>query len=366
MSVQNPPFPANCQTTAMGIMPHTDVERALELALGLDIPFWPQLPNVSFYEDMYAQASEHFPGVRVDPDGRKIGFDMALFEQEVAGPYLESLELPETFNLSRRYSSVYQRFLDLDLTRYTAIRGQMVGPVSFGFRVTDGERKPIIYDDGVRAILFDFLRQKANAQYRQLRERNEHAFVWLDEPGLGWVFSGMTGYNDVQARADYQELLAGLEGPRGLHLCASVNLPYLLEMGSDILSFDAYQIDKMPSGYTEAVGAFLERGGIISWGIVPTDSDGQERETPQSLAGKLAGYWGVVARETGLPLGRIARQSLVAPARCMLKNVGNVGAAGEAESQGDRTHQATTEERLVETGFEYTRLLSRLLQERYL
>ena len=26
----------NCQTTAMGIMPHTDVKRAIELALSLD------------------------------------------------------------------------------------------------------------------------------------------------------------------------------------------------------------------------------------------------------------------------------------------------------------------------------------------
>ena len=52
---------ANCQTTAMGIMPHTDVERALQLALSLDIPFFPQLPNTGFYEDMYVQASQHFP-----------------------------------------------------------------------------------------------------------------------------------------------------------------------------------------------------------------------------------------------------------------------------------------------------------------
>jgi len=53
----------NCQTTAMGIMPHTDVDRALELALSLDIPFWPQLPKVNFFEDMYAQVSQHFPGI---------------------------------------------------------------------------------------------------------------------------------------------------------------------------------------------------------------------------------------------------------------------------------------------------------------
>jgi len=48
-------FKVNCKTTAMGIVPHRDINRALQLTLSLDIPFWPQLPHVSYYEDMYAQ-----------------------------------------------------------------------------------------------------------------------------------------------------------------------------------------------------------------------------------------------------------------------------------------------------------------------
>lgn len=350
----------------MGIMPHMDVERALRLALSLDIPFWPQLPNLSYYEDMYAQASEHFPGVRVDPKAERVTLDTALFRQEVEADYLDRLEAPQAFTLSQQYSSVYHRFLGADLAGYTAIRGQLIGPVSFGFRVTDEGRKPIIYNDEVRTILFDFLQRKANAQYRELRERNRNAFIWLDEPGLGWVFSGLTGYDDLRARADYRAFLSGIEGPRGLHLCASVNLPYLLEMGVDILSFDAYQLQAMPAGYTEAVGDFLRRGGIISWGIVPADPEAQGKETPEGLAGKLSGYWGVVARGTGLSLKQIAGQSLMAPARCMLKNVGRVGAVGESQVQGHLGHPATTEERLVETGFQFTRQVSRLLQEKYL
>ncbi len=43
-------------------MPHMNVDRALETALSMDIPFWPQLPNYSYYEDMYVQAAEHFQG----------------------------------------------------------------------------------------------------------------------------------------------------------------------------------------------------------------------------------------------------------------------------------------------------------------
>ena len=60
------PIPGNLLTTAMAVMPHRDVDQALKAALSMDIPFWPQLPHVSYYEDMYVQASEHFPGILLD------------------------------------------------------------------------------------------------------------------------------------------------------------------------------------------------------------------------------------------------------------------------------------------------------------
>jgi len=63
MPGNNLTFTAGCKTTAMSILPHRDADKALELVLNLDIPFWPQLPNISFHEDMYAQASYDFPGV---------------------------------------------------------------------------------------------------------------------------------------------------------------------------------------------------------------------------------------------------------------------------------------------------------------
>ena len=37
------PIPGNLFTTAMAVMPHKDVNRALQAALSLDVPFWPQL-----------------------------------------------------------------------------------------------------------------------------------------------------------------------------------------------------------------------------------------------------------------------------------------------------------------------------------
>ncbi len=356
---------AGCQTTAMGIMPHTNVERALNLALSLDIPFYPQLPNISFYEDMYVQTSQNFPGIVVDPESERIGFDNTKFEEEL-GDYSQRMAESETFALNQSYSVAYHRFLAEDLQDYPAIRGQITGPVSFGFRVTDEDSKPIIYNEGIRALLFDFIQRKANLQYRQLKEKNQNAFVWLDEPGLGWVFSGLSGYNDVQAKQDYQSFLAGLEGPGALHLCASVNLPFLLELGVELLSFDAYQMELMPKGYTSAVADFLRSGGIISWGIVPTNSESLTNETPEELARLLLSYWEVVSLNTGLSAKQIAEQALIAPARCCLKNVGQVGASDDTATGeiGGRS-DLTVEEQLVEKAFVYLRALSEILKDKF-
>jgi hypothetical protein len=354
-------FEARCSTTAMGIMPHTDVDRALELALGLDVPFWPQLPKVSIYEDMYVQASQNFPGIAIDFDKGRLSFDTARFEQELDG-YFAKMDDPETFALTAEYSAVFHKFLSSDLQGYRAIRGQNIGPVSFGFKVLDEDLKPIIYNDEARAVLFDFIQKKANIQYRELKERNADAFVWLDEPGLGYVFSGLSGYNEQQAKADYYDFVAGLEGPKGLHLCAEVNLPYLLELGVEILSFDAYQIGFMPKEYAGRAAEFINNGGIISWGIVPTESTVLATQTPETLAERLSDYWNVVSESTGLSLSKIAVQALVAPARCCLSDVGHSSAT---DKEAGQCQALASEEKVVEKAFAFLPELSQILRDKY-
>jgi hypothetical protein len=358
-------FRANCQTTAMGIMPHRDLQRAMKQVLALDIPFWPQLPHLSYYEDMYAQFSQHFPGICLDLENKKLSFDNAKFERELP-EYSLRMSDPAIFALSAQYSRVYRDFLAQDLGRYSAIRGQIIGPVSFGFRVADENDRPIIYNDDVRTLLFDFLQNKINLQYRELKEKNPRAFVWLDEPGLSWVFSGFSGYSDLQAVKDYRTFFAGLEGPPALHLCANVNLPYLLELGAELLSFDAFQIELMPKGYADSIAAFFKRGGTLCWGIVPTDSDNLAVQTPAKLTERLVGYWEVVAGNSDIAVGQIARQSLIAPARCCLKNIGQVGASDDARgTKACPAPSRSLEEELVEQAFDYLAKISADLRARF-
>ena len=311
-------FEAALRTTAMGILPHTNLEAALALALSVDIPFWPQLPKVSYYEDMYVQASEGLPGIFLDLENQRITLDTARFYDELL-TYAEASQDPEFFALSPDYSTVFRRFLSLDLRDRVAIRGQMIGPISFGLKVTDEARKPIIYNSDVKAILFEFLAGKINRQLAELQAVHPNAFVWLDDPGLEFIFSSLSGYTDIVARDDMAGFLDSLQGLKGLHLCGNPDWDFLLTASLDLLSFDAYARGEVFARYAGQIKRFLDKGGILSWGIVPTGISDLGPETVQSLVKRLEAEWDYIT-EQGVDREQIVRQGLLAPATCCLVN----------------------------------------------
>jgi len=310
----------NCMTTAMGILPHTDYEKAMALAFTTDMPFWPQLPRVSFYEDMYVQITENFPGITIDEVAQKIYFDLDAFYTGL-DKYFENIENPDYLNITPDFSVVYHEFLKRpDLGNYYAIRGQQIGPISFGMKITDKDKKPVIYNNEVKQFLYDFMARKANVQYHQLREKNPNAFVWIDEPGLTILFGSFTGYSSNVAKDDFKEFLGNLEGPKGVHLCGNPDWSFLLEgLNLDILSVDVFANGPIFTKYSEQIKAFLERGGIISWGLVPTLTEELEPESVDSLQNRLEEMWDYLDKH-GIDKGLILKQAWLAPARCCLVN----------------------------------------------
>jgi hypothetical protein len=311
-------FTGDLATTAMGIMPHDSIDAALDAALALDIPFWPQLPKVSFTEDMYAQAMENFPGAVIDETNRQIYVDTERFMDDLPA-YLERETSPDLHRLSADFSPVYRRFLSFDLSRYKAIRGQIMSPVSIGLTITDEHKRPIAYNDEMRELLFSFIQKKTNIQYAELAEKNQNAFVWLDDPGLQFVFSGMCGYDATKARADLIELLNGINGPRGLHLCGNPDWDFLFSLPLEIISFNAYAYGDVAASY-ESVRRFIEKGNIISWGIVPTMTDEFIQEDVESITSKLLVMWRILENK-GVSREVLIKNSLIAPAACNLMNL---------------------------------------------
>lgn len=313
----------NCQTTAMGIMPHHDVDRALQLAMGFDIPFWPQLPRVSIFEDMYVQLSEHMPGISIDEAAKQVNFSLSRFYEELA-VYLDNAEDPSYFKLSPRYSLVYDAFLNQDLSRYYAIRGQVIGPISFGLRITDDDKKPIIYNDDVKQVLYDFVARKVRAQQQEMAQHHPRAFVWLDEPGLQFIFMGYTGYSSERASQDYAAFLEQLAAPKGVHLCGNPDWSFLLNLDLDILSVDTLAWGEIFTRYTGELRRFLDKGGIVSWGITPTLDEEVAGATASVMVERLEEMWDFLASK-GIPKEQVLAQAWLAPARCCLVNRDETG-----------------------------------------
>ena len=312
------PIPGNLLTTAMAVMPHTDADQAIAAALGLDIPFWPQLPHLNYYEDMYVQAAEHFPGIVLDLGKKTLRFSMdrfiAKFEETMA-----HFDDPDYFDVSTTYSAVYHRFLDLDLADRPAIRGQLEGPVSFGFNVLDQDERPILFDDTVRPFMFEFMARRINVQLEKLMQKNANAFMFIDEPGMQFVFSGMSGYGEQKAKQDLDEFFSMIHRPRGIHLCGNPDWDFLLGLDMDILSLDIYSNADIFAASTRSVKKFLDKGGILVWGIVPTGIESFEKENLDLLAFKLKTVWNALGKK-GISRDQIVEQSLISPATCCLVN----------------------------------------------
>ena len=312
------PIPGNLLTTAMAVMPHKNVERALELALSLDIPFWPQLPRYNYYEDMYVQASEHFPGILLDMEKQTLRFSQDKFLAEFES-CMGHFDEPEYFDISDTYSVVYKRFLALDLSGRPAIRGQLEGPISFGFNVADENDRPILFDDTVRPFMLDFMAKRVNIQLTRLKKRNPNAFMFVDEPGLQFLFSAMAGYGDQAARTDMEMFFSMIERPRGVHLCGNPDWDFLLSQDLDVLSLDVYSNGEIFSAYAPSIRRFLDRGGVLVWGIVPTNFEPFENENMDSLENRLETLWSALSKN-GIDREFLFSRSLLSPATCCLVN----------------------------------------------
>ena len=312
------PIPGKLLTTAMAVMPHIDVDQALNAALSLDIPFWPQLPNYNYYEDMYVQASEHFPGILLDLENRTLRFSLDKFIEEFEAAQAR-FDDPAYFDISPTYSVVYHRFLELDLSDRPAIRGQLEGPISFGFNILDQDERPILFDDTIRPFMFEFMAKRINVQLKRLKEQNTNAFMFVDEPGLQFLFSAMSGYEDHKAKKDMDDFFAMIERPRGVHLCGNPDWDFLLNTDLDVLSLDVFSNGEIFASYANSIKRYLMRGGILVWGIVPTGFEDFSNANISLLGKQLENIWAQLVRK-GIDLDMMLHQSLLSPATCCLIN----------------------------------------------
>ena len=279
-------------TTGIGSFPHQDEKEVFQLILKNfpEIPFWPQLPKRSFLEGMVVQYSKGFPCLRWNEKEQKVWIDTSHgFEKEIERFYqrFEENDL-EPFQITEDYARGLRILKDLSSKDHRKkikyLKGQITGPITFGLSLADQEQKPIFYDPSLRDILVKHLSLKA----RWLEKKFHDLFpgiptiIFFDEPSLSSFGSAFSSLNREDVIHSLNECFDTVKGLKGSHCCGNTDWSVLLSTHLDILSFDAFGYLEMLSLYPKDLNAFLERGGILAWGIVPT-SDAILKEDAQSL-----------------------------------------------------------------------------------
>jgi len=303
---------ANCATMAIGSLPFTDPEQAVDLMLrnNPECPGWPQLPRIDFREGMYIQFAEGMPAAVVDAGHERIWFDAGQAPERMADFYEHYLsEDVDYCSISANYARGLDSFIKrLPVEGALFTKGQVTGPVSYGLTVTTGDQKPVLYNADLFEAVVKALAMKGRWQAERFRAAapEQTPVIFFDEPYLTQVGSAMISLPPEQVTASLNECYAAVDGLTGTHVCGGTDWGLLAGTDVDILHFDAFEHLRELLLYEKEIAGFLERGGMLAWGIVPTDERALDLE-----AGEMAGRVSVAAEKVAAFGGGLSAQDVL-------------------------------------------------------
>jgi len=309
-------------TTAIGSVPFLDPEEAVDYMKKLDIPAYPQMVKISPWEDMFLGALEGLPALIVDRVSQKVRAKRNNRENDLADFYTKFMAGERDF---LALSSESRRGFDAFLARAAKdpaygpdfLKTQVIGPLTFGQMVfMEDEKNALVDDPELLDATALALGGKAAWEARQIRNLGRVPVVFVDEPGLssfGSAFCTLTADTVINTMASACQV-AREDGPTliGCHICGNTDWSLLMEVGIDIVNFDAFEIMEQFSLYPRQLRAFLEKGGLVAWGIVPAQGYTSDL-TADALAEKLNQGWRNLDKK-GVPRELLARRSIITTA----------------------------------------------------
>jgi methionine synthase II (cobalamin-independent) len=188
----------------------------------------------------------------------------------------------------------------------------------------DESHQSILHDDTISDAAAQLLRLKAAWEEKELRRASKNTIIFVDEPVMASYGSAFFTLSGERVRHLMEEVLGGISGLRGIHCCGNTDWSVLLGTSVHIISFDTYNFAGSLALYPAEVKGLIERGGAVSWGIVPNTEDALLKESISSLKDRLEDAMAPFAR-SGVPFKQLKEQSLLTPS-CGLAGLPEDGA----------------------------------------
>lgn len=284
---------------AIGSLPHRSLTDAVAVALhATDIVTIPTLPRRSPAESMIAQALVGLPGVTVGQYG-----SIAVDATRIQSPQLVRTDLDHDAFVG------FRAFLTAAAVSGFSgpVKWQFVGPITLGLALKRA---------GVpAATAFDIAMRSVRGHVTNLLAAVSEALpncdqiVVLDEPEWGALLEpGFPLPPDVAI-----DLLSGAlaiiepVAMAGVHCCGEADLQSLMAAGPSLVSLPATMSLVEHAGHIQR---FLETGGWIAWGAVPTD--GPVPMTAERPWKRLCELWCQLVQR-GCSPAQLRQQSLITP-----------------------------------------------------
>jgi hypothetical protein len=299
-------FAPDGMATGIGSLPFADPQAALDLIFTElpDMPHWPQLPQRGEPEHFVYQFLQPLLdcGMLAAGQGRWIldasgensaacltEFYTGCLSAEAGDGACRRAYLP-----SPEAAAGLHAFLARARTRGLKpagyVKGQIAGPLSVALELKDRQGRPAYYHGDLRDTIVRTLALNASCQASALSGFGAVPIVFVDDPAVGAYGSRLhLALSREMIIEDLNFIFEAIESENalaGIHSCEAVDWSLLLETRVQILSLDAYRFGASLIPYAAHIRRFVERGGVMAWGIVPTLDD-PFGESAESLMQRL-------------------------------------------------------------------------------
>lgn len=277
----------NSLGTGVGALPNTDPAEACNDVLSIfpEFPYIPTLPDRGQLESIVFNDSEQLPGRLIRDD--RLLFDSTVDHtaemEQVYMDYVEGNFAP--YALHAGYASAFIEMMNRRLPQAAILKCQVTGPVTFGMQVVDAVKRPIYYDSQMADVLSKMIALKARWCEVEMRKRTmvKETLVVLNEPYLASLGSSVVPVDKETVESGWNDIASVVEGGLGIHCCSNTDWGFVISLNPSVISVDAYSTAKEFLLYGDQIAAYMERGGVVAWGIVPAEYKIFETETVDSL-----------------------------------------------------------------------------------
>ncbi len=306
--------------TGIGSLPHKDATSALDLIFKYTpkAPFWPQLPKRDIREGMVAQFSEGLPCIKIKSNG--LVFDAQNKERELENFYEHLIANDvDYFKISHDFAqglhAFYQRLEKRILKEVEFIKCQITGPFTFAASINDNQGVALLHNSVFMQAILKGLAMKALWQIKIFEKFDKRIVLFLDEPYLGCFGSAYTPINreDVlRGLTEFSNAINSEDVLIGVHCCGNTDWSIFTDIPNiKIISFDAFEFMDRFILYAESLKGLVRRGGIVCWGIVPTQLFSGE-ETVELLIRKIREGINILVKK-GIPEDLLINNLIISP-----------------------------------------------------